>query len=363
MTSNYQVIVRVIPGGGCKTAGQLVDQWKYLTKERPVLENIGGQFVETRTEHPKMYRSERHQKDEVDRSEFLAESKKWIAESGLDLGDNNNPRRDQDLTTHIVVSFPEEFDRRIAEEAGRAWAEEMFGMQQKHGGEYNYFTVLHLNKKHPHVHIVVNRQPMSGRRLKISGSREAIKWDTLREVMADISHDFNFPLDASSRAERNITERPITFAEHRRRMRNVSVVPDVSEPAALPLEADDSGQSRSPAPSASARLMSSPEASSTGPSGAMSPDPPPAVSRDGSAHPDPGPARETPPPVLPPPIDREERERRRRRRRHLVEQTGRRHAMETRALAKQRRLRLRSGKLYDRPADAGKRGDRDGRDV
>ncbi|MBD8689866.1 relaxase/mobilization nuclease domain-containing protein [Rhizobium sp. CFBP 13644] len=343
MTSNYQVIVRVIPGGGCKTSGALYDQLKYLTKKRSVLENINGQFVETHTEYPKIYRSERHQKDEIKRSELLAESKRWIAESGLDLGDDNNPRRDQDLTTHIVVSFPEKFDRRLAEDAGRAWAEEMFGMQQKHGGEYNYFTVLHLNKKHPHVHIVVNRQPMSGRRLKISGSREAIKWETLRKVMAEISYDFNFPLNASSRAERNIIERPITFAEHRRRMRNVSVVPDLHHAGSSSPEASDFSQSRSLTPSSSA--LSGREASVGVASRVLSPNPPPTASRETSAIIEPPPTREKLPPVSPQQIDREdreERERRKRRRQQLVERSLRQH---------------------DRPEKTGKRGDRDGREM
>ncbi|MBO9101843.1 relaxase/mobilization nuclease domain-containing protein (plasmid) [Rhizobium sp. K1/93] len=72
-------------------------------------------------------------------------------------------------------------------------------------------------RDHPHLHVVVNRRELFGREwLKISRRHPHLNYDALRVRMAEISLRHGIVLDATSRAERGITERPITYAQYRR---------------------------------------------------------------------------------------------------------------------------------------------------
>ncbi|RLQ85238.1 relaxase/mobilization nuclease domain-containing protein [Notoacmeibacter ruber] len=208
-----QAIVRVVPNGGAKTAGQIKDQWNYLTQYGAV----------------DLQCSDRHQGVTVPRNRFAADAASWEAQTG---NEHDPHRAGQDLTTHLVVSFapPDDPDdpvqmeiyRQRAFAAARGWANRMFGPQQdSHANEYDYRTAFHTNKPHPHLHITVNRRSTHGDWLKISKRDAWFNYDNMRKVLVDAAFDCGIELEATSRAERGIHERPMTYAEYRRQERTI----------------------------------------------------------------------------------------------------------------------------------------------
>ena len=203
-----QAIIRIVPNGGTQSAGQIVDQLNYLTRKGTV----------------DLQRSDRHQGVVVPSTQFAEEANSWVRQTG------NNPEaapEAADLTTHIVVSFPPPVDpedavatehyRQRTFAAGRAWANRMFGPQTGDDpNAFDYMTVFHTDRQHPHLHVVVNRRSTHGDWLKISRRDALFNYDNMRHVLVDAAYDCSIELDATSRAERGITERPITYAQHRR---------------------------------------------------------------------------------------------------------------------------------------------------
>ncbi|MCP1200616.1 relaxase/mobilization nuclease domain-containing protein [Notoacmeibacter sp. MSK16QG-6] len=208
-----QAIVRVVPNGGAKTAGQIKDQWNYLTQNGAV----------------DLQCSDRHQGVTVPRDRFAADAASWEAQTG---NEHNPHRAGQDLTTHLVVSFPPpehpddpeqmEIYRQRAFAAARTWANRMFGPQHdSQSNEYDYRTAFHTNRPHPHLHITVNRRSTRGDWLKIAKRDPWFNYENMRKVLVNAAYDCGIELEATTREERGITERPVTYAEYRRRERTI----------------------------------------------------------------------------------------------------------------------------------------------
>ncbi|MGY3281149.1 relaxase/mobilization nuclease domain-containing protein [Bradyrhizobium sp. S3.7.6] len=197
-----QAIVRIVPRGGARTARQIRDQLKYLSRNGAV----------------DLQRSERHQGVFLpyDRLDEIAQS--WAEQTGNYQAGQSAAESNQDLTTHIIVSFPPGTDTSRAHAAGRAWTETMFGSGYN-GGSFDYFTAFHVDRQHPHLHVVVNRRALEGHWLKIARRHPQQNYDNMRAVLVDAAYDHGIELDATRRADRGIMERPITYAEFRRRQR------------------------------------------------------------------------------------------------------------------------------------------------
>uniref|UniRef100_UPI0028EAD947 relaxase/mobilization nuclease domain-containing protein n=1 Tax=Bradyrhizobium cosmicum TaxID=1404864 RepID=UPI0028EAD947 len=197
-----QAIVRIVPRGGARTARQIRDQLNYLSRNGAV----------------DLQRSERHQGVFLpyDRLDEIAQS--WAEQTGNYQAGQSAAESNQDLTTHIIVSFPPGTDTSRAHAAGRAWTETMFGSGYN-GGSFDYFTAFHVDRQHPHLHVVVNRRALEGHWLKIARRHPQQNYDNMRAVLVDAAYDHGIELDATRRADRGIMERPITYAEFRRRQR------------------------------------------------------------------------------------------------------------------------------------------------
>jgi type IV secretion system T-DNA border endonuclease VirD2 len=196
-----QVIVRLVPRGGARTATQIRDQWRYLSRKGEV----------------QLQHSERHFGIfmPVERIGQMAIS--WVKQTG-ERADSIEAGGGPELTTHIVVSFPVGTDPEKAFSAGRAWAEEMFG-SGTNGGTFDYLTACHSDRPHPHVHLVVNRRAIEGHWLKISRRHPSLNYQKMRATLAEIARRYGIEIEATSRIDRGITERPVTYAEYRRRAR------------------------------------------------------------------------------------------------------------------------------------------------
>ena len=208
---NPQVFIKVIPGGGTNTVDGLLGQLKYVTQERDIMEfNADGQLEFRGKENPTLFLKRLMEDDvEVSVEGFRELATKWVDETAV-------PPGTRDLTTHLVASFPEDTDRQAAKQAALEWAEEVF-RSGKAGDIYNYAYAVHRDKGHLHVHFIINRRGLNGRWLKISNSSEGLHYDFLRQEMVRPALNNGIVLDATSREERGIIERPITTAEYYRR--------------------------------------------------------------------------------------------------------------------------------------------------
>ncbi|NEJ25826.1 relaxase/mobilization nuclease domain-containing protein [Rhizobium leguminosarum] len=145
-------------------------------------------------------------------------ARSWAEQTGNYQPGQPEAESNQDLTTHIIVSFPRGTETNNAHAAGRAWAENVFGSWRQ-GGTFDYITAFHVDRQHPHLHVVVNRRALEGHWLKISRRHPHHNYNNMRSALVDAAYDNGIELDATSRAERDIMERPITYAEFRRRQR------------------------------------------------------------------------------------------------------------------------------------------------
>lgn len=196
-----QAVVRIVPRGGARTAKQILGQWKYLSRNGKV----------------PLQRSERHLGLFLAPDQVKATAMSWVSQAE-NWSDDASGRNAHELTTHIVLSFPQEIERSKAFAAGRAWAEAMFGCGAG-GGTFDYLTVCHSDRPHPHVHLVVNRRALEGHWLKIARRNSWHNYETMRSVMVDVARRHGIELEATSRLARGIKVPAITYAEYRRRAR------------------------------------------------------------------------------------------------------------------------------------------------
>lgn len=199
-----QAIVKVVPRGGTVNADQIHRQICYITRNGTI----------------PFRRSERYLgAPPAGMGEFRRIARDWARDGARYPLRNRVDGTPRDLTTHIVVSLPANTPHQLAEDTLRAYAFEMFG-SGRNGGQWDYFTAFHTDRAHPHLHIVVNRLSHEGRWLKISRRDPFMNYDNMRAVMSDVAYSHGINLDSTSRAERGIIERPVTFAEYRRRARD-----------------------------------------------------------------------------------------------------------------------------------------------
>lgn len=197
-----QAFIRLVPRGGARSAKQILNQLMYLSR--------GGELP--------LRRSERHFTILLRKADLKDVAHGWVREAGFCKGEGDAGRPGQALTTHLIISFPPGTDAARAFIIGCGWAQEMFG-SGRHGGTFDYLTACHDDRPHPHIHLVVHRRALEGHWLKISRRHPQLNYDRLRETMAAVAQAHGISLEATSRAARGISERPINYAEYRRARR------------------------------------------------------------------------------------------------------------------------------------------------
>ncbi|MBY5775226.1 relaxase/mobilization nuclease domain-containing protein [Rhizobium leguminosarum] len=199
-----QAIVHIPRKGGCKSIKRICKQLRYLDQHEEVAIQL----------------SERHGGGLMSRREYEDWATRWAEQTGHYLNGESLYDGEQDLTTHIIASFPPGTDAEAAYAAGRDFAEDAFGSGEN-GGEWDYVTAFHTNRPHPHVHIIVNRRSLAARAewLSISHRNRFLNYDTFREKFAKASLKQGIELDATSREQRGLQGRGPSTTEYRRRAR------------------------------------------------------------------------------------------------------------------------------------------------
>ena len=187
-----QTVVKLIRKGGTSSAGGMRAQMDYLSRDNA----------------QPLQRSEAEMGVEIDAEESDAMERAWRMPAE---GSGKSDR-----TSHFLTSFPEGTGHRAAEQAGRAWAEEMFGSGNYAGDSYDYYTAFHTDRAHPHMHVVVYRRGLeNGEWLKVS-RRSDLNYDRMREVLVEVAAREGIELEATPRLERGVHDRPVPDAEYRR---------------------------------------------------------------------------------------------------------------------------------------------------
>lgn len=192
-----QAIVHVVRGGGARNVSRISSQWNYLTRKG----RLQLQF------------SERHGGGFMPYDEQRVWAQRWAEQAGNYIGGEAVGDPDQAMTTHIVVSFPPGTDHGAAHRAGRAWAAEMFGSEE-YAGEFDYFTAFHIDREHPHLHVIVNRRSLSPGHewLKIARRNERINYDLMRARLVVHSRAEGIHLLANARVPGGYD--PLSTREH-----------------------------------------------------------------------------------------------------------------------------------------------------
>ncbi|APO77129.1 type IV secretion system T-DNA border endonuclease MobA/VirD2 domain-containing protein (plasmid) [Rhizobium etli 8C-3] len=222
----HQAIIHVVRGGGARTVSRICSQWKYLTRRG----------------HVRLQFSARHGNAIMPYSELEEWARLWAGQHGNYIDGQLVSDGDEDMTSHIVVSFPRFRDfappgydvendpenRRQAYQdaacrAGREWARSMFGTTLAgtlEHLEFDYVTAFHTDREHPHLHVIVNRRAFDEDRsrgghplLWVAPGNELMNYDLMRRELVTVARHHGIDLEATSRANRGLPGRSTSIAQ------------------------------------------------------------------------------------------------------------------------------------------------------
>lgn len=234
-----QAIVHFVRHGGVSSVGRLKAQMAYLSR-RHFVDGVLVPIVSR--DQVELQRSQRYFQLPIDAD---ADSFETFAREFLESTGRLRPGGTQELTSHIVASFPEHVDRHVAQSIATEFVWELFNhpdgeedkRDENYDDGYDYFSAFHNDTDNPHIHLIVNRDPfarvhelrgadgqLSGHHLdewlRISRRNPVINWDSMRERLAQVARRHGVDLIATPHEERGgIVDQPLTQAEYWRRHR------------------------------------------------------------------------------------------------------------------------------------------------
>lgn len=107
-------------------------------------------------------------------------------------------------TTHLLMSFPHDTDPGKALFVAELWAAEMFQSGKHQADEWSYVAGLHLDRAHPHVHMVVNNRGLVDGTWFYMAKDHEFNLDMMKTRMVEIAAEEGIALDCTSRVERGI---------------------------------------------------------------------------------------------------------------------------------------------------------------
>lgn len=136
-----RAIVRRIPKGGTRSLRRVRAQIKYISRNGEV----------------ELYGSPRYGAGPLSPADIAATLDSWVTGTGHFVPGQGEINADSDLTTHLVLSFPEGTDVEAARRAGLAWMDRLFNSGNDRI-RFDYLAALHTDTAHPHFHVAVNRR-------------------------------------------------------------------------------------------------------------------------------------------------------------------------------------------------------------
>lgn len=208
--NTQQAVVKIAKKGRTNSVADLKSQLQYISRQGEVaLEGQGGDPVE--------FNEDGHAED------LLEDWTRDFDERG---------KRTSFNTYHLVVSYPEGTDSKVAELASKQFAERL--TNGEYGDQWKYALAHHRDSANPHAHLVINRYGSAGKTLHLS--RDAISIMQLRDLHVETSEMYGLTLNATSRFSRGVETRPVSQARYHaeREGRTLEPLPDRAEASAEP---------------------------------------------------------------------------------------------------------------------------------
>ena len=198
-----QAIVKVIPGGGVGSRGELVAQLNYLSRDgTQELEQGGG---------PGGYQIEGQ---DAIRDVAVDWAMAWEDAASRD----GRTARAKSRSFHLLVSYPEGTDTDMAQMAAEAFTDQLC-QSGDYGDTWRYITAWHTDRAHPHMHIVIDRLGASGRMMQIHPAK-TINPKSLRALQVDTAIEYGIALNDTPRVSRGHRDRGLSSPEWRAEQRN-----------------------------------------------------------------------------------------------------------------------------------------------
>ena len=129
---------------------------------------------------------------------------------------NFSDRKDARNAGHLIISTPEGMNSEAVLKAARRWGQEVLAPH------YDFAFTLHTDEPHPHVHFLIVREGLKGKRLGWSRA----ELDDFRTKFAKFAREEGLDLNATPRFSRGQTERSEKQSARRARGRLGSSVSD-----------------------------------------------------------------------------------------------------------------------------------------
>ncbi len=197
-----QAIVKVIPGGGVGSRGELVAQLNYLSRDgTQELEQGGG---------PGGYQIEGQ---DAIRDVATDWAMAWEDASSRD----GRTARAKSKSFHLLVSYPEGTDPDMAQMAAEAFTDRLC-QSGEYGDRWRYIAAWHTDRAHPHMHVVIDRLGASGRMMQIHPAK-TINPKALRALQVDTAIEYGIALNDTPRVSRGHRDRGLSSPEWRAEQR------------------------------------------------------------------------------------------------------------------------------------------------
>ncbi len=116
------------------------------------------------------------------------------------------------FTSHMLLSFPTDVTVDQVRDIAMDWTEHFFE-SGKYGDQWDYVLAVHDDRAHKHAHIILNNRGLDQGIWFSCWAEGVMSPQLMREKQAEIAEGYGVMLDATTRLERGIFEKPAGLAE------------------------------------------------------------------------------------------------------------------------------------------------------
>jgi hypothetical protein len=116
------------------------------------------------------------------------------------------------FTSHMLLSFPTDVMVEQARDIAMDWTEHFFE-SGGYGDQWDYVLAIHDDRAHKHAHIILNNRGVENGTWFSCWAEGVMSPQLMREKQAEIAERYGVMLDATTRLERGIFEKPAGIEE------------------------------------------------------------------------------------------------------------------------------------------------------
>jgi Relaxase/Mobilisation nuclease domain. len=116
------------------------------------------------------------------------------------------------FTSHMLLSFPTDVTVEQVRDIAMDWTEHFFESGE-YGDQWDYVLAVHDDRAHKHAHIILNNRGVEKGTWFSCWAEGVMSPQLMREKQAEIAERYGIMLDATTRLERGIFEKPAGIEE------------------------------------------------------------------------------------------------------------------------------------------------------